>query len=493
MLQNFLEGEQLLVRGDRKSAAAALRRAIEDDPKMALAYYLLAVATALHEPGAAADALEKAQRYAGAQLDAHDQKLVAAWGLVLAGRAPEAEASYRALVAEQPDDSEAWFQLGEVLFHWNPLRGRSAQEAADPFGRAVLLVPAHGAALEHLIGLAMIEAQRPLALALTNRFLEIEGNQTRLSMHWLHAWAAGDQVERAAVLAEFEKDPTLAAEATMFSAWERDNYADASEMARLMIRAGTHWQRDLGNFFLGIYEFGRGRPQASRASLGPLSATVSDDLIPLYFRWLDTIEELPLPPDALAASREAVSHMELPASPTAQFNQRYLRGLLAIRAGDSADLELQIAALQKIVLPDGGSTLSDLVLLLRARAAETAGKDDEALALLDKLELRIPYRFTAGVTYLAPAALRARILARQGKREEALRLQGLFNFYELTDPVLLPIRTLERARLLDGLGRGAQAAEAYALFASFYRDCEPAERPMADEALTRWRALQPKP
>ena len=490
-LQAWLEGEALMLRGERKAAAAPLRRAVAADDQFALAHYLLAVALAVREPGAAIDAQERATRYGRSRLQGHDLKLIETWSSVLAGRADEAERRYRELVAEQPDDAEAWYQLGEVLFHWNPIRGRSAQEAADPFGRAVLLAPEHGAALEHLIGLAMIDAQRPLTLALTSRFLEGERGEGRPSIRWLHAWAAGDQAERAEVLEIFKRDPKYLGEAVAYAAWERDGLADARELAQLLANTEGARLRDLAQFFLGMYEVALGRPEAGRAILAKVSAATTDAQIPFYYHWLDTLEGLPqASPAQLQASREAVRRLGDSPSPITQEHNFYLRGLLAAQAHDTSDLAQQVEALSKVQSPGGGSTLGDLVLSLRAHQADAEGRSEAALALVDQLQLQIPYRVLAGFAYLSPRTMKARILAQQGHSEEALRLEGLADFYEFTEPVLLPLRTWRRAQLLERLGERSRAADEYALFAILWRDCEPALRPQVDEARAKERALR---
>ena len=47
------------------------------------------------------------------------------------------------LTIDYPSDADAWFGLGEALFHLNPLRGRSAIEARDAFLRVFELDPRH--------------------------------------------------------------------------------------------------------------------------------------------------------------------------------------------------------------------------------------------------------------------------------------------------------------------------------------------------------------
>lgn len=67
-----------------------------------------------------------------------------AWRL---GDVNDAEYLYRALVTAYPDDIEAWYQLGEVLFHHNTARGRSFTESRQAFERVLVFNPSDREAL----------------------------------------------------------------------------------------------------------------------------------------------------------------------------------------------------------------------------------------------------------------------------------------------------------------------------------------------------------
>lgn len=136
-LRDFLRAEQWLRSMDYDSAIAALQRAIGRDSTFSLAYYRLAVASGLHSrSGAAPDAMDRALRHAD-RLSLHERRLLEAYALFQAGRADEAEHRYRAFVKDYPDDVEARFQLGDLLYRYNPMRGRSLMEAAPEFDLAM--------------------------------------------------------------------------------------------------------------------------------------------------------------------------------------------------------------------------------------------------------------------------------------------------------------------------------------------------------------------
>ena len=88
-----------------------------------------------------------------------------------AGRAPEAEALYRTLTAEDPHDVEAWLQLGEVLYHYNMLYGRRPSEARAPLERALALEPTSREIMMHLIEMAVARNDQAAYDTLAAHFL----------------------------------------------------------------------------------------------------------------------------------------------------------------------------------------------------------------------------------------------------------------------------------------------------------------------------------
>ena len=128
-LKAFLNAEQQLRGRALDSAIAGYQRAIAEDSSFALAYYRLAVAAGWQERHAlSSDAVTRGLRVGG-RLTERDRRLMTAYAAFRAGDADAAERQYRAALEDFPDDLEAEFQLGDVLFQYNPLRGRPRLEA----------------------------------------------------------------------------------------------------------------------------------------------------------------------------------------------------------------------------------------------------------------------------------------------------------------------------------------------------------------------------
>jgi tetratricopeptide (TPR) repeat protein len=131
----YLRAEQALRERNFEAAIGEFQQATAEDGEFALAYYRLAIAAGHGEAdNVAADALERALALASRLPEQH-RRLLRAYAAFHRGRADEAEAAYRLLLRDFPNSIEARFQLGDVLFRYNPLRGRSPCEAREHFRR----------------------------------------------------------------------------------------------------------------------------------------------------------------------------------------------------------------------------------------------------------------------------------------------------------------------------------------------------------------------
>jgi tetratricopeptide (TPR) repeat protein len=192
-LKAYLEGERCLRAGRYFDAMELLQRATREDPAFALAYYHLAAAAAgCAMPGFAREVIKQAYAHRD-RLTEHDRLLLDAQRAWLEGEVSNAESLYNAITASYPDDVEAWFHLGDMLFHCNPLRGRSAVESRGAFERALWYEPDHIGSMVHLMRIAAIERRQDQALELARRIrgLSPEGDQS-LALDAFIAFATGD-------------------------------------------------------------------------------------------------------------------------------------------------------------------------------------------------------------------------------------------------------------------------------------------------------------
>lgn len=146
-LKIYLDAERALRAGKVDSAIAGFERAGVEDSTFALAHYRLAVSAVWQGPGLPAPrwalaeaAAQRAVAFAD-RLSARDRRLLAAYALYFRGAADSAEREYRGILADYPDDLDAEFELGNLLHHYNPLRGRPRAETRELFDRVLALDP----------------------------------------------------------------------------------------------------------------------------------------------------------------------------------------------------------------------------------------------------------------------------------------------------------------------------------------------------------------
>jgi tetratricopeptide (TPR) repeat protein len=204
-LRSYLLGERALRAGRYFDAMEGFQAAVDADGSFALAHYRLAAAAAgcaLYE--AAREFAERGAAHGG-RLSPHDQLVFRAQRAWLAGDVAEAESLYNSITGTYPDDVEAWFHLGDLLFHSNPLRGRSAAEAREPFERVLRLEPNHLAAMVHLARIAGITGRRDEMLGLADRVVRASpGGDQALAMRALRVFAGEDEAAMRALAAELQ-------------------------------------------------------------------------------------------------------------------------------------------------------------------------------------------------------------------------------------------------------------------------------------------------
>ena len=140
-LKAYLDAEQHLRRGAFDSALAGFQTAVQLDSTFALAYYRLAVAAAWSRRNALIRPNTARAVLLADRLSARDQRLLASFAALAAGKPDEAEQGYRAVLQDYPDDLEAQWQLATLLNVYNPLRGRPIRESGPVFDGVVKLDP----------------------------------------------------------------------------------------------------------------------------------------------------------------------------------------------------------------------------------------------------------------------------------------------------------------------------------------------------------------
>jgi tetratricopeptide (TPR) repeat protein len=439
-LRAYLQGERELRAGRYFEALERFQVAAQADASFSLAYYRSAAAAAgCALPDAARDLAGKAHEHRS-RLSPHDQLVLSAQRAWLDGAYGEAESLYTTITGTYPDDVEVWFHLGDLLFHANPLRGRSAVEARAPFERVVSLEPDHLQAITHLARTAALESRHEAMLELIGRALRggPDADQA-LPLRALRASAVRDAAGLAAALRELRSArATTVASAFADIALYAGDLAGAEALARQFIevarapelRALCHVQLAhlavaqgkqgvAGEELLRAEALDRSWGLENRALLAllpfaPTPATtlerVRDDLV----AW-DAAE--------VAASNFPVLAMHNGLHPPIR---EFLLGLTALRLDDRDAARSHAAALVQAGPQDGG-LVDCLATELEATLARCEGRTAEALSILERTRPRLWYQLTLASPFFCLTSrrfLQAELLREAGRVEEAAGWYG---------------------------------------------------------------------
>ncbi len=431
----FLQGEQRFHSGRFAESVDAFERAVAEDSTFALAWYRLGVAAGWM---ADTDREIEAAEYAGRYLDRLppvERRTVRAHLLWPRGDVAEAEALYREALELRPGMADAWYGLGELYFHQNPMRGRSWTEARSAFERSNEISGGNRyEALVHLTDLAGWEGRREAYHELYDR-LEPEGDFAVVYAAQ-KAFTTGDEAERARALAALSaagSGPTF--HALRRTAGFAPSPRGALTMARLLtvpeVDAPT---RAAAHLSAAVLHVALGRWPAARAELDRAEALAA----PTARLWRASLVARP----GLAVPREDVeaARAELEAWDPARPPERvpalsvdadlhgplrtYGLGLLSARLGDVAAVRRHATALAEVESPESQELPRDLGRELQARALALEGRPAEALAALEPIRLTRDYARTIRSPFfqmIHARWLRAELLEAVGRPEEALQ------------------------------------------------------------------------
>jgi DNA-binding SARP family transcriptional activator/tetratricopeptide (TPR) repeat protein len=451
-LKAYLGGESAYREGHYPDAIEGLQKAVGTDSTFALAYYRLSdAAQRAGRPELARSSAEQALRYRE-RLGERERRLIEAQHAWRLGRGDEAERLCRSLVADYPDDVEAWLQLGEGLVHGNPLRGRSSVEARPAFEQVLARDPDNAEALIHLARIASIQGKQQEADTLLRRARSaVQRPPTAL--------------EEAVVTADLEGSERMGRRlAGAFQAPDLQAYGHRM-LAQAAIAHGQ-WRRAWSEL-------------ADAAKLDSIPALELGSLFAAF-------SFLPLPQSEIIAVREAVRRWDA----GAQAPQRlHLMGLLDARLGDTTGALRDARVLARAADSSlDGRFAPTLAASIRAHVAAVGGRDREALADLD----------AAGWEAAAPALVaeaydryfRAELLERAKREDEALGwLQSIAerSAYEL---VYLAPSHLRQAEIYQRRNQRDLAAQHYRRFIELWREADPELQPVVAEARSQLATLE---
>jgi DNA-binding SARP family transcriptional activator len=487
----YLEGERLLRDRWLDSAATAFRRAVTIDTAFALAYYRLAVIGGWGV-SVGISAREAAIRHLG-RLPRRYQTLVHAFDAFWAGRATEAESLYTEITRWYPDDREAWFHLGDVLFHYKVPWGGAISDARAAFERALGRDSTDVEPLNHLLWIAAIETRYDEAARIAERVKRYDlGEYGRLATTSI-AFYGGDPAMQAAMLQDVRrftgwKFPWMASGFATFVG----SFDGAKRVANLLKDEDRPAkQRAIGHQLVIDLELAQGHRD---------SAAVENDRLMRAFAGFAFRGGLLYALSPVVLDFSGAGELRALRGSIRQWPRRtlgdsvramYLNGILSARLGDT----VTALATARILARSSTDTAPDLAATVRAEVARYGGHFQEALSFL---EHRHPERWWTVVPAIDALVaqgherwLRAELLALLGRHEEAIAWYAPLGIWSPGNDIsyVAPSR-LRLAREYERIGRPDKAIEAYARFVTLWRDADAPLRPTVDSAQFRVEQLR---
>ena len=492
----YFSAEQHLGNGRFTAAMDALRDAVRLDSGFALAYYRMSHAAELiGDESTAREAADAAVRTAQ-RLDDHYRRILAAAAARQAGDVAAAERAYTRLTLDYPNDADAWFGLGESLFHLNPLRGRSATEAREAFAHVVELDPRHVEAFVHL---ARIEALRGDSLGIDRWLARTREYATddlvaRLA---LHVRALGDvdrqRLQRAStvhggpgargILAATDPEDTERYANQFFAADVPGDLAAFGHRLAAYTTSARGQFRNALNHLDQAQETDVDSDVEARSLIvaipgSPFDSSVIAQTRMAVERWQPSyLHDPDQSIDALARSR------------TYTLLRLHRLGLIELRARDTVAASKAAARLLTTMAPDSelAPTATALAASLRARIAAVAGDSARALAIMERVQWARVGRVAAAEPM--DRLLHADLLAAAGRYDDALRWYATLGNGSPQEIPFIGFAALGMARTYERAGDRPAALREYRRVAALWRDADAPLKALAETATQRATAL----
>ena len=480
-IKAYLQGEQWYRASNWDSAEAAYDRAIGADSTFALAWlrasFVRGWKSGVEDEQGAIDRVRASRFNHG--LSPRDSLIVAFVGASGEPRAfPQLIALDNALLRRYPNDPEVWYLTGELREHLGSVPGHNftSTEIIDAFDHAIAgdsqLAPAYIHPIEQ--SLALDDTARTLRYIRGYMALDTTGAQAeavRLVRWLLEVGVRPSERDSAMRAATFQE---LHFAQSMLFKWPDSAERDI-EALRLMVAPGREPPGSSADSltlrFQLVSELGmRGHVHRALAESGDAR-----------------------PPGIIfnAALAGLIPNDSVVAQATALLSGRSPQLAYAIpwwgATRDSSDLRRAGAALKGIA--QAGLTALDTNLIAlgeREVPAYLALARRDSLAAL-RLLAAIPDSLCAAVDCTAAHVAQAQLLADSGRRAEALRLLPTRNV-AFGSPLCVPTELL-RARLLEALGKRAEALDAYTWVTKVWRAPDSVLLPVVDEARAGIRRL----
>ena len=498
----YFAGEDALRAGRFLESIDNFRTAVTIDDGFALAHYGLSTAADIIGDDEIARRAAMAAMANASRLPGRQKRLLTAYLARQRGDITEAEDAYGEIAADYPADAEAWFGLGETLFHLNPLRGQEAAAAEESFARVTQLDNQNTAALVHLARIAVLEGRSSDARHLVARARSLAPDDV-VGRYALHVMSLGGPAADAGVTrARLEReaarlpgpsaidllladgsDEALERFLRQFSAPTASGTMKAYAIRqRVMIAAGR------GQIMLALALADSAAPRQRNRDIETRSRLAALDFVPLDVAQLRQIR------DEVLSWRPEPHPSDDPLDSLAHVNAHsYLRlhrlGLLSLRTGDDSSVTALAFALDSMADARDGQLIGrTLAASLRAHLAARRGRTEEARRELRDAE----WGAVANVSTLEAydRLLLARLLEDGHHDDDALGYYRQIGSRNTSELPLIWSAALGMARIYERRGDRVLAAKHYDVVADRLREADASLRGVGAEANRKAQELR---
>lgn len=504
-LKFYLAGTKALRRGEHARAAAWLERATEQDTTFALAFLRLAMASEWNvQYDRARDAASRALSHAG-RLGSRERLLAEALAAYLHGDATRAEEILERAVALHPEDTESWFRLAEVRFHFFASRDLPIEDSRQAWQNVIGLDSNHVGALIHLARIAAIEQDSVAMDRVVGRIRAVSPATDRLwEARAMQAFIGGRHEAERSLTTELLAAGDSAVLAGVGASGYTDNTVALRPLAIALSRSPNREMRQVALLKLAELDIIEGRPRAADRWLDQL-ATLDQDLALLhraYFATLPSVRRSAQVLDSLATALQLALRDSARRSVRAGARGAYwtvravipeLRAYLAGRIAAKRNRWPDVAEAERLLRqsegpPPARALAADLALSLEAQRALARADTALAATLLGRATVQTPVELLNSSWFYSQSVEqyeRGRLADWSGRLDIALATYATARHSRL----LAPIAALRMAEIHERSGDRSGAIREYRRILQLQPRPEPEQEPLAARAAQRLAAL----
>lgn len=504
-LKAYLQARKADRQGQIEEAWDLYARAARLDSTFALAWYGMSYLDTgwIFNQARAEEELIRAQRHSK-HLPQHDRLLLDAWQAIFNGENDKVSEIYWQIVTENPDDAAGWGNYAGWWWQVSVLYGHSITEKPDADRRMLELDPENASNYHSALFPALCRGNLEEIDTLLARIHRYGPDfPFTWSVEIPRAFLSDDTLLRQRLMARAAGQTELCQILGISNAAiQGRDVAEVIPHARILIdKHQSPWVQANGWLSLAVMEMSCGRWRRAMQMLDTLAAFVPEYdpalrglFYPLYgYFAADSVrsEQLLSARGWQPRPRSEPFGMEwdfVPMNNILPFIRLYHLGMLAHFSGDSSEAHRCADQLLKAVPPrDAKSLLRLWAVTIKALEAMKNGRDAEALRLLENEPVVIRFPLFSTPAYSIPFTrfLRAELLARSGRHEEALNWLRAFKGLYLNDVPYRAPAALRMAEIHETLGQSAEAIGEYEKFLRMWRDCDPEFRPLTERAKAR--------